>query len=275
MATAVIDGNSYALGHSESELDRLSAQAEIFEPATRELLLAAGLRPGMRVLDVGCGAGDVAFLASEIVGPEGQVVAVDRAPEALARASGRARGRRIENILFEQGDPAELEFQCDFDAVIGRLVLMYYAEPTEAVRRLAGKLRSGGVMVFQELDGAGCFSWPPSPTYDSAIYLIRKALEFSGAPTRLGLRLFSIFQDAGLPAPEMRLSGALGGGEDHPVYSLIAESLRSLLPVLKKFDVASAEQLDIDSLAARMRQEMIANRSVATSPTLIGAWARK
>ena len=275
MTTAVIESNSYVLGHSESELDRLSAQAEIFEPATREVLLAAGLKPGMRVLDVGCGAGDVAFLASEIVGPAGQVVAVDRAPEALARASHRAGGRRLENILFEQGDPAEMEFQCDFDAVIGRLVLMYYAEPTDAVRKLAGKLRSGGVLLFQELDGAGCFSWPPSPTYDSTIYLIRKALELSGAPTRLGLRLYSIFQDAGLPAPEMRLFGAVGGGEDHPVYSVVAESLRSLLPVLETFGVITAEQLDVDSLAARMRQEIIANRSVATSPSLIGAWVRK
>jgi len=275
MATAVVNGNSYALGHSENELDRLSAQAEMFEPATRELLLAAGLKPGMRVLDVGCGAGDVAFLASEIVGPAGQVIAVDQAPEALARASHRARSRRLENILFEQGDPTEMEFLCDFDAVIGRLVLMYYADPVNAVRKLAGKLRSGGVLVFQEIDGAGCFSWPPTPTYDRAIHLIRKALELSGAPTRLGLRLFSIFQDAGLPAPEMRLSGAVGGGEEHPVYSVIAEALRSLLPVLERFGVTSPGQLDLDMLAARLRQEMIANRSVATSPSLIGAWARK
>ena len=56
----------YALGHSDRELARLSLQARLFDPLTRQLFRDAGVAPGMRVLDVGSGSGDVAFLADRI-----------------------------------------------------------------------------------------------------------------------------------------------------------------------------------------------------------------
>ena len=74
--------NSYVLGHADQELDRLTIQARILEPSTRQLLQEAGLRPGMRVLDIGCGSGDVSFLAASLVGPAGRVVGVDLAAAA-------------------------------------------------------------------------------------------------------------------------------------------------------------------------------------------------
>ena len=70
----------YAFGHAQRELDRLSLQARILEPYTRRLFVDAGISTGMRVLDVGCGSGDVSMLAGEIVGPSGQVVGVDLRP---------------------------------------------------------------------------------------------------------------------------------------------------------------------------------------------------
>jgi 2-polyprenyl-3-methyl-5-hydroxy-6-metoxy-1,4-benzoquinol methylase len=68
----------YVLGHSEREIDRLIAQAGFIEPITRRFFVEAGIAPGMTILDVGCGVGDVAFLAAELVGPSGEVVGIDR-----------------------------------------------------------------------------------------------------------------------------------------------------------------------------------------------------
>src|SRR6516165_8921603 len=142
---------TYALGHAEEELDRLSRQARVFEPFTRQLFQQAGIAAGMRVLDVGCGSGDVAFLAAELAGPGGEVIGVDRAA-AVNRATTRVQARHTSNVRFAEGDPAEMRFDRPFDAVVGRLVLMYYADPVDAVRKLAGHLRDGGLIVFQELD---------------------------------------------------------------------------------------------------------------------------
>lgn len=117
--------STYALGHSEQELDRLSRQAQAFEPFTRLLLEQAGISAGMRVLDVGCGSGDVAFLAAELVGPGGEVIGVDRAIAAIQRGTARAQSRGVAHVKFLEGDPSAIEFERPFDAVVGRLVLMY------------------------------------------------------------------------------------------------------------------------------------------------------
>src|SRR5215467_8869823 len=109
----------YALGHSEQELQRLTHQGQAFEPFTRQLFQEAGISRGMRVLDVGCGSGDVSFLAADLVGPGGQVVGVDRERKAVDWADARASSRGIRNASFVEGDPAEMEFDRQFDAVIG------------------------------------------------------------------------------------------------------------------------------------------------------------
>ena len=84
---------SYVLGHSPRELERLARQARLIEPITREIFIEAGIAPGMRVLDIGSGAGDVAFLAAELVGPKGEVVGTDLSSTALANARTRAKER--------------------------------------------------------------------------------------------------------------------------------------------------------------------------------------
>jgi tRNA A58 N-methylase Trm61 len=81
---------TYVFGHSEVELRRLALQAALIAPTTHGLLVEAGVTRGMRVLDVGTGRGDVAFLVAELVGETGCVVGVDRAPEAVAVARERA-----------------------------------------------------------------------------------------------------------------------------------------------------------------------------------------
>src|SRR5215472_10896035 len=92
----------YVLGHSPAEIQRLKAQAEILRPITERLLLNAGIGPGMRVLDIGCGAGDVAMLAAGLVGPSGSVVGIDRNPQVLAMARERALAGGLQHIGFEE-----------------------------------------------------------------------------------------------------------------------------------------------------------------------------
>jgi ubiquinone/menaquinone biosynthesis C-methylase UbiE len=267
--------STYALGHSEEELERLSRQAQVFEPFTRQLLQQAGLSTGMRVLDVGCGSGDVAFLAADLVGPTGEVIGADRAAAAAQRATARAQALDLQNAKFLEGDPTEMHFDRPFDAVIGRLVLMYYTDPVDAVRRLARHAREGGLIIFQEFDIANARSLPLAPTFERHISWIKQALGATGARTQLGLELYSVFVDAGLPGPAMRMDAVIGGGPDCPGYELVAEVTTSLLPVMEKFKIATATQTHISSLKQRLRDEVVSARGVVLSPALIGSWSRK
>ena len=120
MAAKEPSAHFYAPGHSERELDQLSLPARRFEPFTRQLFREAGLRSGMRVLDAGCGSGDVTLLAGEIVGPSGVVVGVDRAAAAIVRAKERAESQRMSNLQFVEGDPTVMKLNEGFDAVVDR-----------------------------------------------------------------------------------------------------------------------------------------------------------
>ena len=137
METAASRQSSYALGHSEQELERLAHQAQVFAPFTRQLFEQAGIGPGMRILDVGSGAGDVSFLAAELGGPGGEVVGVDREVAAVEWAVARAQDQRMSDVKVFEGDPAVMDFDQQFDAVVGRLVLMYYPDPVDTIRKLA------------------------------------------------------------------------------------------------------------------------------------------
>lgn len=265
----------YALGHSSRELDRLSFQGTVFAPYTRQLFAEAGLTTGMRVLDVGSGSGDVSFLAAELVGPQGFVLGVDRSPAAVERAKTRAIRRNLTNVAFELGDPASMHFDTPFDAIVGRFVLMYQDDPAQSLGKMIRYLRKGGIVAFQEVDSTACRSWPAVPVFDEAARWLAEGLRSSGARPELGLEMHALFVDCGLPAPTMRMDALVSGEGDSPVYTLLAEAVRSLTPTLEKMNIASTAQVEIESLADRMRKEVSAKRGVAMSYGLVGAWAKK
>jgi SAM-dependent methyltransferase len=272
--TSVGGAPTYALGHSQRELTRLSTQATLFEPFTRRMFERAGLTRGMRVLDVGSGSGDVAFLAASFVGESGEVVGVDRSPAAVQAANARAKATGFKNVTFTAGDLTTMFFARPFDAVIGRLVLMYQADPVATLRRLARQLKPGGVIAFQEFDVETAKCYPMSSTFSQAMGWIRAALEKTGADNRMGLKLYSTFVAAGLPGPSMSLEASIGGGENDPGSALLPEVIRSLLPVMERLGIASAEQVQIESLESRVRAEIAELDAVTILPTLIGAWTK-
>jgi SAM-dependent methyltransferase len=126
---------AYILGHDPDELDRLIAQARFFGDLTEEVLRRAGVGPGMAVLDLGCGTGDVSFLAARLVGPTGSVLGVDRSAEAVATASDRAGQAGLDNVSFTVADLAGLELAAPVDALVGRLVLLYLDDPAAGSSR--------------------------------------------------------------------------------------------------------------------------------------------
>ena len=119
----------YVLGHSEQELARLETQAAIFGVETKEVLRRAGLKPGMRVLDVGCGVGDVAMAAARMVGPTGSVLGVDRAAQALPAARARAEHAGYTWLRFADADLRTFAPEEKFDALVGRFILMHVPDP--------------------------------------------------------------------------------------------------------------------------------------------------
>ncbi len=192
----------YLLGHSPAELRRLTVQAELLRPITERMLREAGLRPGMRVLDLGCGAGDVSLLAAELVGPEGSVVGVDRVASAIEFAASRAEHGKVRNVTFRQGTEADLGDEAPFDLAVGRYVLLYQPDPTGFVRAVAARLRAGGTVAFHEPDlSRDSESLPPVPIFDRVVNEVIQVFRAGVSSPNVTTRLASIFAEAGLASP--------------------------------------------------------------------------
>ena len=114
----------YILGHSEPEIQRLQRQEDILDPITNRLLHEAGIVPGMRILDIGCVAVAVSFLAGRLMGNSGHVVGVDANPAVLAIARARAESAGIRNVEFIESPIESFYDEKAFDAVVGRFVLI-------------------------------------------------------------------------------------------------------------------------------------------------------
>jgi SAM-dependent methyltransferase len=268
----------YVLGHSEDEFVRLSRQARILDAFSEPLLRRAGIEPGMHVLDVGCAAGDLSFLAANLVGASGQVVGVDRSSDALATA--RARSQRIgqTNAEFVQCDLTTDELGLPerlFDAVVGRAVLYVLQDPVRLLRRLPRYLRPGGLLVFHEPSiGAVGQAWPSMKLWQTVGRWWWEGNQKAGIHSQVGLKLHGMFVEAGLPAPQLQHDFCLDGGADSLFYDWIAATTRSALPALERLGVATADEVGIETLADRLRAEAIGSGAVLLVMSLIGAWAR-
>jgi SAM-dependent methyltransferase len=264
----------YVLGHSDAELRRLALQSVLIDPITRRLLQDGGISTGMRVLDVGSGAGHVSFLVAELVGPSGAVVGADRSPAAVEAATVEAAARGLSQVSFVVGDPAEMAFDPLFDAVVGRFVLQFQADPAAMLRSVAGHVRPGGAVVFQELAWTGPWSFPPVPAHEQVCAAALKTLELSGADTAMGLKLHTTFVRAGLGEPTLRAETIMGGGAKSALLlEHVAALTATLLPAMQELGVATAVEVGLETLLARMQAETLANDSVILGRLQIGGWA--
>jgi SAM-dependent methyltransferase len=262
----------YQLGSDAAELERLDLQGRVLAPATRTILAAAGVRPGMRVLDLGSGAGDVAFVAAGLAGPAGEVVGIDQSPDAVARATARAGQRGLSNVRFVTGDIHDPAPGGPFDAVIGRLVLMYVPDPAAVLRTQAGVLRPGGVVAPIEFDLRSARSLPPTPLVGQALSWLGEAFTRAGINPALGPGLWAVLQAAG-PQP----AGMIGvqphfGPDDPDGAAILAGIVRTVLPLIERTGVATAAEVGADTLQQRLSGELAASAAVFAHPMLISAW---
>lgn len=265
--------HQYPLGSDPAELERLDHQGTMLEPATQMLFEAAGIRDGMRVLDLGCGAGDVAFVIAGLVGPTGEVFGIDRSADAVAKATFRARQRQLERVRFAAGDICEPAPGGPYDAIVTRLVLMYVSDPAAVLRTQAALLRPGGIVAPIEFDITSAGAVPSTPLVQRALSWILDAFSRAGIHTALGPRLWTVARDAGLQPLGMLGVQPYFGPNDPNGAALLTGVVRTLLPLLERTGVAHAAEVGVETLQQRMSEELARANAVFVFPPLSTVWA--
>jgi len=267
----------YVLGQSEKEYRRLARQARFLRPWTEHFFRSAGIGPGMSVLDLGSGVGDVSLLAAEMVGPGGHVLGIDRDAGGVDRARQRAAENACSDFVqFQTANLDDFESEAPFDAVIGRYILLYQPDAAATLRRLKRFLRPGGIVVFHEVDFTNQNpSWPECVEWDQYYALAAEIFRRAGSPPDFGRRLGPTFLDAGLPWPVIEAIGAAGGGKGSYLYSWLAEALLSVAPKLGQLGVVLADGMRLDdTLASRIEETVVKAGSQILGPIQYGAWTR-
>lgn len=183
----------YTHGHHESVL-----RSHRWRTATNSAgYLIGELRPGMSVLDVGCGPGTITADLAALVAP-GPVTAVDTTREILDQAAEVARERDLANVEFTTADVHALDFPDDsFDVVHAHQVLQHVGDPVQALREMRRVCRPGGVVAARDSDYAAMAWFPEAPAMDDWLDLYRRVARANGGEPDAGRRLLSWARQAG------------------------------------------------------------------------------
>lgn len=265
----------YQMNTTDHERRRLALQASVLNPLTDSFLRRAGIAGGMRVLEIGCGIGEVSLITGRLVGPHGRLHCIDTSAHALETAERRVRSAGHDHVTFEQTDFAGHTPVRAYDAVIGRHYLIHQPDALAVLRRAVSVVHIGGVVAFQEYD-LSFFprGFPEMPLMLSVQELIVEYYKRATQRPNIGSQLFWLMQEAGLPSPECRADCIMDGGPNSTVYEWLTETVRTLLPRMETLGM-DIGRIDPDTLAERLRAEAIEIRGVAIMPPMIGAFARK
>jgi protein-L-isoaspartate O-methyltransferase len=263
---------SYALGYTEAEHGRLIRQAALLGPVTERFFRDAGVGTGHSVLELGSGMGDVAMLVARLVGPSGQVLGIERDADSIKIAQARVADAGFRNVSFSQKDITQLQSEKQFDAAVGRFILQFVPDPVSVVRTLAASLRPGGIVAFHEPQ------WQPYqdllrqlPLIRACALTVRNTMQSSGVRTDSGLSLHNVFQQAGLPAPHMRIEMILGAQPGFTIW--ICDLLFSLLPKARQHGISLDALGNLETLTERVHAEVTAANAVVPIIALVAAWS--
>ena len=169
--------------------------------------LLPSLKPGMRVLDVGCGPGSITRGLAERVAP-GQVVGIDLSRETLESARQDAAARGLTNLTYEEASVYQLPYaEASFDVAYAHQVFQHLRAPADALNEILRVLRPGGFVAVRDVDWGTASYWPADPWIDRFVETHFTTWYRNGGEPRMGRHLRALFNAAGVD--DLEISAAV------------------------------------------------------------------
>jgi SAM-dependent methyltransferase len=270
----MVESNPYVLGGQiTAEGERLLHQCRGLEREARWLLDRVGVQPGWRAVDVGCGPLGVLDLLAERVGPDGEVVGLERDARLVAMGETLLEQRDLRNPRFALGDAYDSGLsRGTFDLAHARLLLINLTDPGRALAEMVALVRPGGIIAVQDIDQVPWLCEPPHPAWDALVGAFLLVWRANGLDPLIGHRLPALLRAAGLAEVEVEVHGrADPPGAYHRKHLLgLIEAIRGEIVERRLF----TEQ-ELAALTGALERHLDDPRTLVTRPLLFQAWGRK
>jgi len=195
----VTQPDQYLLGRAEAEEARLKRQIANLAPDSDAQFEKIGIKPGERVLDLGCGPGGVLHLLGKRVGPKGSVLGIERSPHFVELARRFVQDHALSQVEVREGDAYATGLpRASFDGAHMRLVLVNVPEPDKIVREMVALVRPGGWVASFEADFVGHVCDPPLPAWDHLLDAYKAHTAAQQIDLSIGRRTHRLFRAAGV-----------------------------------------------------------------------------
>ncbi len=260
----------YVLATGDEGAERLRLLHRVVESGTARALRAAGLAPGMTVVDVGCGIGTVTRQIAEVVGRAGRVTGIDASSEQIEVS--RRECRDLERVGFMVASAYDTGLPSStYDFAYCRFVLCHLERPAEALAEMARLVKPGGVLLCEDQEASTLASFPPTQAYESSA---RKAVELGfkrGVDLDLGRRLPGLVRDLGLSGVQVAIwQPAFFSGEEKRFYEYTAAET---LPRIVASGATTREEIEARLVA--MRRVNDDPSILVIMPRIWQVWGRK
>jgi len=264
------DSNDYVLRGGDQGAERLRLLAEVKWPTTKALLDRMGIRQGMHCLDVGCGIGAVALQMAEIVGAGGRVVGVDLDSRCLELARQEARRRQL-NVEFKAGSAIDLPDDSKYDLVFSRFLLTHLQQPDAALRNMVRAVRSGGVVVVEDIQFTAHFCHPECIAFERYVALYQEVVRRNGGDPNIGPRLANMFLDAGMEEVDLEVvQPTFRNGPGKRMAEVTMEHIRESVA-----GAGLATNEEIDAIVAELEAFAANPRTLMSLPRIFQVWGKK
>ena len=262
--------DGYVLRGGQAGAARLRLINRVKWPTTERLLDRAGLRAGMRVLDLGCGGGAVTLRLATLVGAEGEAVGLDLDPAILRLAQREAQDLNLP-VTFRHLGAEELEEAAAYDFAYARYLLSHLRHPERALEAMVRALRPGGRLAVEDIFFPGHVCYPPNAAFDHYLELYQAVVRAKGADPAIGPRLVGMALDAGLVDVQVELVvPVFREGEGKRVAQVTVEHIREAV-----VGARLATGTEVDAIVTELEAFAEDERTLMSIAPTFQVWGRK
>jgi SAM-dependent methyltransferase len=257
--------DSYVIDGGRPGAARLAVLARVRASASEDFVLRAGLQPGHRCLDLGCGSGELTCRLAELAAP-GEVVGVDFDPVVIGVAAARAGHAQCAHPpRFVVGDITALTDDLgEFDLISARYLLGHLRDPLAALRTMWSLCRPGGVVAVEDSDARAMSSEPHCPALDRCVELNEALAQARGVASGLGPGLVDLLPRAGFEGVEESVDQPVfHDGDGKRITELTLERKRAAL-----LAEGLVDERELDAILAELREFSADPRTLMRAPRL-------